>query len=78
MTTPRTPAGGHPPCPAQARVQAVCDWLASLERRQVRGVTLAKISRDLWPILRPDPAPGQPPGHSPDPCHTAQAPPPPT
>ena len=40
-----------PPCPAGERVQAVRDWLRRLERRQVRAVTLAKISRDLWPVL---------------------------
>jgi serine/threonine-protein kinase RsbW len=39
------------PIPAEERVQAVRDWLRGLERRQVRGVTLAKISRDLWPVL---------------------------
>ncbi len=48
------------PCPAEGRVQAVCDWLTSLERRQVRAVTLTRISRDLWPILSP--APDRPSG----------------
>ena len=50
----------HCPCPAGQRVQAVRDWLERLERRQVRGVTLARISRDLWPVLGSPAAP--PPG----------------
>jgi hypothetical protein len=60
MTTgTHQPAAGGLPCPAEERLQAVRDWLASLERRQIRCVTTAKISRDLSPLLRPAPAGGQ-------------------
>ncbi len=41
--------------------QAISDWLASLEHRHIRCVTVAKISRDLWPILDQPPLTGQPP-----------------
>jgi hypothetical protein len=66
----RQQPGGQPADP----LHAVRDWLASLERRHVRCVTVAKISRDLWPLLTPPHPSGpgqQPPGHA-APPQTAQ------
>jgi hypothetical protein len=42
---------GWPETPEGRCVQAVCEWLTGLERRRTRCVTVAKISRDLWPLL---------------------------
>jgi hypothetical protein len=42
---------GWPPTPETRCVHAIREWLATLELRHIRCVTVAKISRDLWPLL---------------------------